>query len=848
MGYQPFYIAGLKTGLVKNPEAFLIPQDAFPDLENAYIWRDRIKRKLGYDLLGRLLRVFEDESLGNSPTDPWSFNIFTLLGITSPLETDPSIIPGTVTIVSGANTYTEPSPPDGTLIGAPGGSGTINYAIGDVTLSGMGIGAATTISFSYAPGLPVMGIGNRELSTINLEELIVFDQVYAYRYNTVTNSFEEWLPGTTWNGNDSDFFWTVTYWQDTINQDLFWVTNFNGTGATPDPIRFSNGVTWTDFAPATGADRIQDENLGTIVTPWMAFGPVNTSKTPVISKTVRITIGNPADEPISLLVDDGNGVLSTTTDGRNDSGTIDYATGLINITVSPALDEDTEVHIEYFHGAFFLQQALAIVPFKDRLLAFNTFEGENLVGATNFPQRLRYSQNGDPTDQFDGWRSDSPGRGGFIDAPTSEHIVSVGFIRDILIVSCERSTWQIRFNGNPIVPFLWEKIDTEYGSDSTFSTVQFDKGVFQIGRDALTVCNGNTVQRFDLQIPDAVGEFVSVNEGHKRVHGTRDLNIQLVYWTYSNSPTYPDGEKRQFPSKLLVYNYLNNSYSVWNDSFTTLGRWYKDIVLRWIDLKKTWQEWPHEWSWASRQQNFPEVIGGNHQGFVEIFNQSTVNAVSLFITAITGTTSTTITSPNHNLEEGQIIRLRSIIGDSVMETLNDKFFKIASGITDTTFVILEWDGTAFTNVTPGSEYLGNGQIEVCNNFSVTSKEFNIFELGQRTQLGHIDFLADSSSDGEFTCQIFVDLNSTNAVNTEGLNLGSDPSNFFNSVVPTSPPEFDAQGASKYWHRFYCVVDGTTFQYRLSLSDVQMITQNIYESNLTVHALVIWQARSGRLVL
>ena len=807
MAYQPFYIAGLESGLIKSPEAFLIPQDAFPEIENGYIWRGRIKRKLGYELLARLTRVFTAQALANTAADPQTYLLFTIFSIGSAVEADPTIIPGTVTVVTGGVTINEPAIPDGTLDEDPVGvvSGTINYLTGSLTISGMGIGAVTTVSFTYAPGIPVMGIGNRELATINLEELIIFDQIFAYRYNTVTNIFEEWITGTTWNGNDSDFFWTTTYWQDTANRDLFWATNFNATGPIPDPMRFSNGVTWTTFAPATGPQCF-NENLGLIAAPFMAFGPTAVGNTPVIPNSVRVTIGNEGQTRISLLTDDGTlpvGTLTSTTQGRNDTGTITYATGSITLVVNPALTADTQVHVEYCIDDLFLHQALAIVPYKDRLLVFNTFEGRTLATSTNFPQRLRFSQNGDPTDQFDGWRSDIPGRGGFIDAPTSEHIVSVSFIRDILIVSMERSTWQIRSTGNAILPFLFEKIDTEYGSDATFSTVQFDKGVLQIGRDALTVCNGNNVSRIDLKIPDDIGAFVSQNDGNKRVHGYRDLNVQLVYWTYSTTPEYPTGETRQFPSKLLVYNYLNDSFSIWNDGFTTLGTWYKDTLIRWQDLIQPWRDNPNAWNYAFRQQNFPEVIGGNQQGFIEIFNKKTTNDQSLFITAIAGTTSTTITSPNHNLEEGQIIRLRSIIGDAANEALNDRLYKITDIRTPVgppvtyTFRILELVSGVFTDVVPGSVYDGGGTIEVCNNFSIVSKEFNTFEQGMRVMMGYIDFLTDTTSAGEFTCQIFVDQNNSTAINTAGLDQGTDPTNFFNSIVPTSRPHFDIEGASKY---------------------------------------------------
>ena len=54
--YQPLQISANETGLVQDRENFLLPNDAYPILENAFVWRERIKRRQGYKILGRLKR------------------------------------------------------------------------------------------------------------------------------------------------------------------------------------------------------------------------------------------------------------------------------------------------------------------------------------------------------------------------------------------------------------------------------------------------------------------------------------------------------------------------------------------------------------------------------------------------------------------------------------------------------------------------------------------------------------------------------------------------------------------------------------------------------------------------
>lgn len=368
MGYQPFYIADYDptSGVDRSLESFIIPDKAYVDLQDCYVFRGRVKRKSGNALLGRLRRALSSVTLTNQ-ANGGSYAVADIFADAAvalrATEPNAEIQLGSVSIVVGALTFTDNSA--GALSAGGLNVGTINYVTGALSLTfdpPLGAPTNVVVTLNYYPSLPVMGLRTRELKAINDEQYIAFDTKYAYQF--IAGQYQELVAGTSWQGNNSDFFWSTNYWQDGSGNDLFWATNNNQSGATSDPIRYYNGTSWTTFAP--------------------------------------------------------------TTNGANE-----------------------------------LHQCLIMVPFKDRLCAFNTWEGGTLATATQNPQRLRFSQNGDPTDQTNGWRDDIPGRGGYIDAPTNEVIVGVEFLRDILIVKFENSSWKVVYTGNELLPFIWQKINTQ---------------------------------------------------------------------------------------------------------------------------------------------------------------------------------------------------------------------------------------------------------------------------------------------------------------------------------------------------------------------------------------------------
>ena len=84
MAVERLAISNFATGLETGLKPFLIANDAFPSLTDAYIFRGRVIRKRGTRLLGRLQVNLEDQALGNTDgSGNFSGNIFSIIAISS---------------------------------------------------------------------------------------------------------------------------------------------------------------------------------------------------------------------------------------------------------------------------------------------------------------------------------------------------------------------------------------------------------------------------------------------------------------------------------------------------------------------------------------------------------------------------------------------------------------------------------------------------------------------------------------------------------------------------------------------------------------------------------------------
>lgn len=474
-----------------------------------------------------------------------------------------------------------------------------------------------------------------------------------------------------------------------------------------------------------------------------------------------------------------------------------------------------------------------ITVFKNRLLILNTKETTG-----DFPNRVRWSRNGNPittgpnSDPL-AWDEDIKGKGGFMDATTRESIITIGFVKDRLIVYFERSTWEIVYRNNEVDPFGWQKINSELGAESTFSALSFDRFVLGIGAVGIHACSGQNVERIDEKISDFVFFIDNTNQGPERVNVVRDFEADLVYWAYP-----PAAAGLLYPSKLLVYNFVDQTWSTADQSITAMGQWQSRVSRTWATLPyPSWSVWADPWNTGVNQAEFRLTIGGNQQGFMFIINaEQPSNDFTMQVDNAepdaTGV-NVLITSQAHNFTTFDFVKFETMAG---LTNINGRIFRV----TDT----LGYGSNEFTiQVEPEQEitgnYLGGGTITRVSSPEIMSKQYDFStNQGVNTAVVKIDYLVDKTDNGEVQTEY-----GTSFSNPLILPSYGEPGAIVGTAVletrPYDPAIFpQEQIQDKVWHTVNYNVQGSTFQFFISLNDSQMLIPDNSETEFKLHAFCI----------
>ena len=846
----------INKGIRTDRTAFNIDNDAFPTLLNAYQWRGRVKRKRGTSLLTRLQRIFT----------------FTNQTLTSgSITLNISIVPGSVNVTVSAVVYTDPSR-NGTL--SPGG--TVNYATGLLTIPS-GASNAITGSVGYYPLLPVMGLEPFVVPTSAFPSTVGFDTTYSYNILTTSpyTSYDVSIyknpsldstnyPGyvrkttqtpTSWNGQDYQQFWTVNY------QGAMWATNGVETPFSPTNVGMQyKAITTITVASATTAN-LAIATHGLVIGDFVFINEVVTT-TGINFQTGYVTSVPDAGHvvvtfPFATLATNGTGGICQYLTNRSDTtkdclrwydGDPSTNSGFGWVNFAPPLSEFNYSVSDNPLDQYYLVGARMIIPFKDRLLFLGPVIQTSSAGSQRYLQdTIIYSQNGTPyyTASFTGEPSlittaftpmivpvnqtstapaffeDQSGFGGYNQAGIDQPITTVSANEDVLVVGFTVMQTRFVFTGNDLLPFAFYTINSELGSLSTFSSVNLDRGVITVGTNGFVITTQTSAERIDLEIPDQIFQFNLTDNGANRVCAQRDFINEWIYFSYLDNENLS-----LFPNQTLQYNYRDQSWAIFNESYTSYGSFRKKTGLTWATLPSelTWGTWNTPWNSGSSTLLQPEVIAGNQQGFVILRDQNTSEANSLAIQNIVGST---ITSTDHGLNAGDYFVINGALG-TVGAQVNGNIYSVQYIDTNTFSLNPPLVGGPFT-------YLGAGLIQRMYVPQIITKQFPVaWEMGRKTRIGIQQYLFTKTNRGQVTLNIYLSQDANNAWNSpqsnptpnglvysqvvytcpESSNLGLTPANN-NLQMPTG---IDQQ---QIWHRMNTSMIGDTVQIGVTLSDAQM---------------------------
>jgi len=797
MAYDRFLIAPINTGLQTDLRPWLIAEDAFTTLTNAYVFRGRVRKRFGSIYMNQT-PLSSRLGVALTPTIMAGAATGTVPGTVNPLQFGQAFSIGTeiFTVQALGNPVTMLD------------TGTTTTHTFDTT-SGVfaftGSPAIDNTPVIYYPALPVMGLANYEFGPINNQPSFAWDTQFAYKFVT-----SQWLRSTagitpTWHGNDLNFFWVSNWSGITADQVVMFVTNFQAT---------------VGVSPALTDDPIWAYSEQFAVPGWQPFS---------YSPDAVINFEN--QQPYTVT-------QTKTTANSGDTITS------------------------------FVETARIVLPFKDRLILLNTIEstitnatpydptnhGTRIASGitpakynsgtttnTSYVNRCRYSINGSPfalnawlQPKFTVWDPIAakalPSSGaGYIDAPTEEAIISAEFIKDRLIVYFERSTWELAYTGNQILPFVWQKINTELGAEGTFSVVPFDKVVLGIGNTGVHACSGANVERIDNKIPDEIFAIKNKNEGVKRVAGVRDYYTEMVYWTF---PSNEENQSEKFPNQILVYNYKTGSWALNNDCITTWGYFEQQTDQTWQVIQDTWENADYTWNSGVVQAQFRQIIAGNQEGWVYIIAPDVArNAGVMQITQITYAAGPpvviTLTIIDHTLNSGDYIYIENAPS---VPNLNDKIFQVTFVTTNTITLVLP------NPTTPGGTYAGGGTAARVSNIQIQSKQLNPYvSKGRNVYLAKIDFCVQRTTDGEITVYYSASSSELDMVE-EAMNSDCILGNSILETKPYTAIPFETTQV-RLWHVVYFQTEGEFIQFLLQFSDAEITNPDIALSDFQLEGMI-----------
>ena len=287
-----------------------------------------------------------------------------------------------------------------------------------------------------------------------------------------------------------------------------------------------------------------------------------------------------------------------------------------------------------------------------------------------------------------------------------------------------------------------------------------------IGRDGIISTDLRQTSRIDDKIPDFTADEIDPIEFAQTYGGFNRLNSQFM-WSYV-STSKGDGTQQ---NRVLVNNYEENTWSIYDARFSVFGASENGQVIIWNEISNLNSPERPEWvSWNTTEDIWNKIgildetiktLAGDDDGLVYILDRDNDDYTEA-ITGITQASPAVVSVASHCFEVGDEVVVSGVVG-LVNENGDSQINNFDPANPTSDFIPYTVTAVAATTITINANTTGTttgwtsgGLISSLIDFSAKTIPFNPYRVkGRKVYISHIDFLIDTNG-GFLTVDLFAD--------------------------------------------------------------------------------------------
>lgn len=368
------------------------------------------------------------------------------------------------------------------------------------------------------------------------------------------------------------------------------------------------------------------------------------------------------------------------------------------------------------------------------------------IGGVNYNQGVLYS--GIRNSAGNGDKFNVPGAGLF-QADTPQFITGATINGQILQLNFDRMAYVLEKTRDAFNPYFGRRVPGPLGTNAKFSAVLWDDNVRSLGKTGILTTDGRENLRADNKTPNFTQDEIDQVD-FNIIYGGFDRQYNQFLWSYRQSETEIPASGTQ--NMVLVYNYEENSWSVFDQRFSVFGQTDIGLNLTWDDIDETsgnesWAKWDTTeeiWDKIGIGEAVQKTLAGDDLGFIYELDQD-YDDYFADISAITQGATTTLNISATGIQPGDFVSVSDVIGllnDQGNSGINNFDPETNTQIGDLYTVISSTPTSVEINLDSSllTVYISGGHITKVITFSAETIPFNPYRsIGRRCYVSHVEF-------------------------------------------------------------------------------------------------------------